>query len=57
LLALCLSACAAPSADTFCLLASPLRPNGAAWDAADRQFKQEIVLHNETGAALCGWKP
>jgi len=41
----------------YCLLAAPLRPNGAAWDAADLPFKQQIVLHNETGAALCGWRP
>jgi hypothetical protein len=41
----------------FCLQAKPLRPNAAAWAAADRSFKEEIVLHNETGAALCGWMP
>lgn len=41
----------------FCLLAAPLRPNAGAWEAADRVFKQQIVLHNETGAALCGWEP
>ena len=41
----------------FCLLATPLRPNGAAWDVADQSFKQQIVLHNETGVELCGWRP
>lgn len=41
----------------FCLQAKPLRPNAAAWTAADRSFEEQIVLHNETGATLCGWTP
>ena len=41
----------------FCLQAKPLRPNAAAWQAADRSFKEAIVLHNETGVALCNWTP
>lgn len=41
----------------YCLLAGPLRPNTAAWEAADRQFREQIVAANETGARLCGWKP
>jgi hypothetical protein len=41
----------------FCLQARPLRPNAAAWAAADRSFKEALVLHNETGTALCGWTP
>lgn len=55
---LLLAGCTAPTyAPDYCLLASPLRPNGAAWDAADQIFKQQVVTHNETGAKLCGWQP
>jgi hypothetical protein len=58
LLCLLLTACADTTYESdFCLLAAPLRPNGAAWDAADQVFKQQIVLHNETGMQLCGWHP
>ena len=56
--ALLLAGCPGPAYESdFCLLAAPLRPNTAAWLAADRVFKEQIVLHNETGVALCKWKP
>ena len=55
---LLLTACSGAAYESdFCLLAAPLRPNGAAWDAADQLFKQQVVVHNETGARLCGWQP
>ena len=41
----------------FCLHSSPARPNSAAWEAADRQFREWIVAHNEKGMELCGWRP
>lgn len=41
----------------FCLHADPLRPNSAAWEAADRVFREQIVKHNEKGMELCGWEP
>lgn len=41
----------------FCLHAEPLRPNSAAWEAADRIFKEQIVKLNEKGVELCGWEP
>jgi len=57
-LLLLLAACGGqPYQGDFCLLATALRPNAGAWAAADALFRQQVVLHNETGAALCGWQP
>ena len=57
-LVLLVSACAENRyLSDFCLHAEPLLPNSAAWEAADRMFREQIVLHNEIGMELCGWRP
>ena len=40
----------------FCLHADPIYPNGAAWDAADRETRQAIIAHNEKGVELGCWE-
>ncbi len=34
----------------------PLRPSQATIDAMSDQEVQDLLEHNEKGAALCGWK-
>lgn len=37
----------------YCQIASPIYMNRAVFDAADRQFLQDITIHNETYEGLC----
>lgn len=56
-LSVCLAGCGikpgAGSAD--CDWAAPIRPAQA--DALTPGTQRQILAHNETGAALCGWRP
>ena len=55
LTALALPACST-SADP-CAGFKPIRPMIADVDAISPGLARQIVAHNETGAALCRWKP
>ena len=55
LTALALQACST-SADS-CAGFKPIRPAIVDVDAMSPGLARQIVAHNETGAALCRWKP
>ncbi len=55
LTALALQACST-SADS-CAGFKPIRPAIADVDAMSPGLNRQIIAHNETGAALCRWKP
>jgi hypothetical protein len=40
---------------TDCDWAAPIRPSVA--DHLTEGTARQILIHNETGAALCGWQP
>jgi len=48
------SGCQSGPADSFCLIASPIRP--AASDILSDETVAEIAAHNAAGERLCGWK-
>lgn len=48
------SGCVTGTADE-CAWARPILPSAA--DVLTRGTKEQIVAHNEAGAALCGWRP
>lgn len=40
-----------------CLWAQPIRPTAAEIAAMTAETVQQILAHNEKGAAVCGWVP
>jgi hypothetical protein len=44
-----------PRVGSDCDWAEPIRPSRA--DQLSKGTAQQILTHNETGAALCGWRP
>lgn len=55
LMLLNLSGCAANgSADSFCLVAKPIYFAPA--DRMSERTERAIIVHNEKGASICGWK-
>lgn len=57
LLAVCLVGCTTiqPRSHEFCLVSSPILIGKQ--DKLSDTTAREILDHNKTGAALCGWKP
>ena len=55
LLMLAASGCRSGPADSFCLIAEPIRP--AASDVLSDRTVAEIAPHNAAGERLCGWRP
>lgn len=53
-LALC--ACSTTSGDP-CAGFKPIRPEIADNAVISLQLVEQLLVHNETGAKLCGWKP
>ena len=49
------SGCQSGPADSFCLIAGPIRP--AASDVLSDETVAEIAAHNAAGERLCGWRP
>lgn len=46
-----------PPAVSWCDLNTPRRPTVAEYAAMDRISKEDMRIHNETGARDCGWRP
>ena len=47
--------CQSGAADSFCLIAEPIRP--AASDVLSDETVAGIAAHNAAGERLCGWTP
>ena len=55
-IAVLIAGCATdPGVISGCDWAEPIRPSRA--DQLSEGTVQQILIHNETGAALCGWPP
>ncbi len=54
LLTIAAAGCRAGPADSFCLIAEPIRPSAA--DVLSDETVAQIAAHNAVGAKLCGWQ-
>ena len=55
-IAVFLAGCATDRGATFeCDWAAPIRPSRT--DQLSDRTARQILIHNETGARLCGWQP
>lgn len=52
-----LTACGAGYRSNFCALESPIYLTLDDLQTWDRKRKEQVLIHNETGERLCGWKP
>jgi hypothetical protein len=50
-----LGACAPGSVTEFCAVARPIFPSRT--DVLSEGTARQMLAHNETGAARCGWSP
>jgi len=50
-----LAGCGTPMINRSCDWAMPIRPSQE--DVLTDQTALELLIHNETGARLCGWRP
>ncbi len=55
LIVLLLAGCTTTSG-TFCKIAKPQRPSPATIDAMTDTEVETVLVHNEKGRKLCGWK-
>jgi len=54
LLTIGVGGCRAGPADSFCLIAEPIRPSAS--DALSDGTVAQIAAHNAVGQKLCGWQ-
>jgi hypothetical protein len=58
LLMLSVTSCASgQGADSFCLIAHPIRPTAADVQQMSPGLVQQVLAHDKTGQQICGWKP
>lgn len=56
-LLLALTACTQTTRGSYCAIARPDRPTQAEIDAMSDERVKEMLVRNEVGANLCGWRP
>lgn len=47
----------AGNADTFCLMAEPMRPAKGEARLLSPQLRLTVAKHNRLGEVYCGWRP
>lgn len=52
---LAISACTTP-AGSFCTVAQPIRPSATEIEALSDEQVKTVLVHNERGRKLCGWR-
>lgn len=52
---LALSACSPRVMGNYCDIAQPIRPTAQDVDTMSDQLADQILTHDRTGEALCGW--
>lgn len=55
--AVLLAGCTTTRGGQYCQVAREIRPAAADAVAISDTLVEQIIAHNETGAALCGWTP
>lgn len=53
----CASRPAPTPPDAWCLMNAPRYPSPEVFAVMSNGEKADLVVHNETGERLCGWKP
>jgi hypothetical protein len=53
---LAVMSCSNGQGNDYCLIAQPIRPSAADMGAISDSLVQQILTHDKTGQALCGWK-
>lgn len=52
-----LAACTQTTRGSYCAIAKPDRPTQAEIDKMSDERVKELLVRNEIGAKLCGWRP